>query len=511
MSLWLWFAFGGLLLALLAIDLCVLNRKAHVIGVREALTQWAVWVVCALAFTVAVYFMYQSHLGGLGLSVPQLTEEARNVRGREAATLFLTGYIVEASLSMDNMLVIALILAYFRVPRQFQHRVLFWGIIGAVVLRGAMILIGAALLKEYDWLIYVFGAILLISAIKLLLMREDEEEVGHSFAVRAARWMFRVSPDFDGARFFTRIRAAPLPDDGPGASRTEAPGRSREDAPARGPAGPPLLVGALYATPLFLALVVVDIADVIFAIDSIPAIFGITLDPFIVFTSNCFAILGLRAIYFAIAAMIDTFRYMKASMVFVLAFIGLKMLLPLGPVAVNLGWKTWCWWQGTVYEPVFPPTMHLDLSPTLSLSVIAGILGVGLLASLLIRPGKPAPTPETGADELLELADLTVRNSRKIVIAVIGTTVLLLAIPIGLLPGPGGIFVVLAGIAILATEFVWARRLLKRVNEQKNALIRRARSIMGMQTQQPPVAAPDSDAASKDEGVSARTDAGENA
>ncbi len=464
MSLWLWFGFGGLLLALLAIDLGVLNRKAHVIGVREALKQWAVWVACALAFTVAIYFLYEHQIGRLGVAVQQVTKDVKDVGGWEAAQLFLTGYIVEASLSMDNMLVIALILAYFRVPREFQHRVLFWGILGAVALRGLMILIGAALLQQFHWLIYVFGAILLASAVKLLLMKEDEEEVGHSFAVRAARWMFRGTPDFHGSRFFTRVN------------------------------------GVLLTTPLFLALAVVDIADVIFAIDSIPAIFGITLDPFIVFTSNCFAILGLRAIYFAIAAMIDTFRYMKASMVFVLAFIGLKMLLPLGPPALNLGWRAWCDARGIPYEPLFAPDLHLDISPTLSLGVIGGILGIGLLASLMIRPAKPAPPPETGADELLELADLTVRNSRKIVIAVIGTTVLLLAIPIGLIPGPGGIFVALAGVAILATEFVWARRLLKRVNQQKDALIRRAKALMGLQTQQPPPAStPDADAQAPDE------------
>jgi tellurite resistance protein TerC len=480
MSFWVWPAFSGLLLAMLAIDLGVLNRKAHAIGVREALIQWGVWVACALAFTVGVYFLYQSHIGGLGLSVPQIAGGRSQVLGMEAAQLFLTGYIVEASLSMDNMLVIALILAYFRVPREFQHRVLFWGIIGAVVLRGAMIFIGAGLLQHYHWLIYVFGAILLASAIKLLLMKEDESEVGHSFAVRAARSMFRVSPEFHGSRFFTRAPVGP-PADGSGvaAPSSEPPG----ERPAKA-----MMPGALYATPLFLALVVVDIADVIFAIDSIPAIFGITLDPFIVFTSNCFAILGLRAIYFAIAAMIDTFRYMKASMVFVLAFIGLKMLLPLGPVAVNYSWMFLSWLRGVPYQAVFSPELHLDISPAHSLIVIASILGIGLLASLIIRPARPAPPPETGADELLELADLTVRNSRKIVIAVIGTTVLLLAIPIGLLPGPGGIFIALLGIMILASEFVWARRLLKRVNKEKDALIRRAKSLMGFQTQPPPPA-----------------------
>ncbi len=482
MSFWVWPAFSGLLLALLAIDLGVLNRKAHAIGVREALVQWGVWVACALAFTVAVYFLYQSHIGGLGLAASQISGGRRDVPGMEAAQLFLTGYIVEASLSMDNMLVIALILAYFRVPREFQHRVLFWGIIGAVVLRGAMIFIGAGLLQHYHWLIYVFGAILLASAIKLLLMKEDESEVGHSFAVRAARSMFRVSPEFHGSRFFTRAPIGPPAD---GAAATPYSAEPLAERPATA-----MIPGVLYATPLFLALVVVDFADVIFAIDSIPAIFGITLDPFIVFTSNCFAILGLRAIYFAIAAMIDTFRYMKASMVFVLAFIGLKMLLPLGPVAVNYSWMFLSWLRGVPYEAVFSPDLHLDISPAHSLIVIASILGVGLLASLIIRPARPAPPPETGADELLELADLTVRNSRKVVIAVIGATVVILGVVAIIAPILPGWPLVFVGLAILATEFVWARRLLKRVNKEKDALIRRAKSLMGFQTQPPPPAAP---------------------
>lgn len=498
MSIWLWVGFGGLLLALLAIDLGVLNRKAHVIGVREAMKQWAIWVAVALLFNVAVYFLYENHVGGLGIAVPQISKEVKDVPGMEAAQLFLTGYIVEASLSMDNMLVIALILAYFRVPRQFQHRVLFWGIIGAVVLRGAMILVGAKLLQEYHWLIYVFGGILLASAVKLLLMKEDQDEVGRSFAVRAARSLFRVSPDFDGARFFTRGREAPADDTGGGGPVASDHGAASGHGVA---AAARLVPGALYATPLFLALVVVDIADVIFAVDSIPAIFGITLDPFIVFTSNCFAILGLRAIYFAIAAMIESFRYMKASMVFVLAFIGVKMLLPLGPATINGVWRGLCWLSTKLsiaaveYAPAINPEADWHINPTPSLLAIGGILGMGLLASLVIRPAKPAPPPETGGDELLELADLTVRNSKKIVIAVIGTTVLLLSIPIGLIPGPGGIFVVVLGLAILATEFVWARRLLKRVNKEKDALIRRAKALMGMESAEPPRSTtPDTDA-----------------
>ncbi|MFM9996336.1 MAG: TerC/Alx family metal homeostasis membrane protein [Phycisphaerales bacterium] len=493
MSIWLWVGFGGLLLGLLAIDLGVLNRKAHVIGVREAMKQWAIWVGVALLFNVAVYFLYQNHVGGLGIAVPQVSKEVKDVGGMEAAQLFLTGYIVEASLSMDNMLVIALILAYFRVPRQFQHRVLFWGIIGAVVLRGAMIVVGAKLLEEYHWLIYVFGGILLASAVKLLLMKEGADEVGHSLAVRIARKTMRVSQDFDGSRFFTRGREAPTPSPDPGGPA----------APSHGcaPAAARMIPGALYATPLFLALVVVDIADVIFAVDSIPAIFGITLDPFIVFTSNCFAILGLRAIYFAIAAMIESFRYMKASMVFVLAFIGMKMLLPLGPATINVTWKGLCWLSTTLsisavdYAPVINPDANWHINPTPSLLIIGGILAVGLLASLVIRPGKPVPPPETGADELLELADLTVRNSWKIAIAVIGSTVVLLGVVLMIAPVLPGWPLVFFGLAILASEFVWARRLMKRVHAQKDTLIRRARSLVGMETEEAPRSAtPDTDA-----------------
>ncbi len=285
MEIVLWLAFLVIVIGLLALDLGVLNRKAHVISTPEALGWTAIWVILALVFNVAVYYLYEHHLLGIG------AELGHELNGRQAALLFFTGYLVEKSLSLDNIFVIALIFAYFRVPAMYQHRVLFWGILGALVLRGAMILAGAALIRRFDWIIYVFGALLILTAVKMLVARHDNLEPNKNPLVKLARRLYPVSPDFEGSRFFTRLE------------------------------------GRRAVTPLFLVLLVVESSDVLFAVDSIPAIFAVTTDPFIVFTSNVFAILGLRSLYFVLAGIMDKFRYLKMSLVFLLAYIGVKMLL----------------------------------------------------------------------------------------------------------------------------------------------------------------------------------------
>ncbi|MFN0130989.1 MAG: TerC/Alx family metal homeostasis membrane protein [Phycisphaerales bacterium] len=423
MSITLWAGFITLVLGLLALDLFVLNRKAHVIAMREALLASLGWLLIGLTFNVAVYFLYEHHAFGLGIHPAPTGVGGEGVSaastllpttGRDAAVMFFTGYLVELMLSLDNMLVIAMIMGYFQVPAHLQHRVLFWGIIGAVTLRGVMIGLGTALVQEFHWIIYVFGGILILSAFKMLMMKEEEANFERNLVVRAARSLFNVSPTFDGSKFFTR-----LPD------------------------------GRRALTPLMVALLVVEVADVIFAVDSIPAIFGITLDPFIVFASNCFAILGLRAIYFAVAALIRRFRYLKVSMVIVLGFIGVKMI------------------AGAWYH----------LPAEYSLCVIATIIGIGIIASLCAdaRDRRPEERP---IDDLAAAAEETWRRSRKIVILVLGVTILALSIPIGLLPGPGGIAVAIGGLALLATEFVWARSLLRRVKKESQNIAHRANSAI---------------------------------
>ena len=286
---WAWAGFLTFVLIVLAIDLGVLNRKAHVVSIREALKFTAAVVVMALAFNALVYLMYENHWLGLGTEVDRLDGVVNN--GRLAAVKFFTGYVIEVSLSADNVFVIAMIFQYLRVPLQYQHRVLFWGILGALVMRGAMILLGAALISRYHWILYLFGAFLVFTAWRMLVSKDDAEEIGESPVIRWVRRFFPVTPTYHEAHFSI------------------------------------VQNGRRVLTPLAVALVLVETTDLVFAVDSIPAIFAITTDPFIVFTSNVFAILGLRSLYFALAGAIDKFRYLKVSLATILGVVGIKMLV----------------------------------------------------------------------------------------------------------------------------------------------------------------------------------------
>lgn len=322
MVVWLWIGFIVFVLVMLALDLGVLNRKAHVIRTREALAWTSLCIVLALLFNGLIYFMYRYHWLGIGTGEGALT-------GKDAAIQFFTGWVVEYSLSLDNIFVIAVIFGYFGVPPKYQHRVLFWGILGALILRGLMIAAGTALIQRFEWTIYVFGGLLIVTAIKMLLTQTDEVEPEKNPLVRLARRLYPVTSDFHEQKFFTHID------------------------------------GKRAITPMFLVLLVVESTDVLFAVDSIPAIFAITKDPFLVFTSNVFAILGLRSLYFALAGMMGMFRYLKASLVFVLAFVGVKMIL----------------------------SHHYHIDTMVSLAVIVGILGVGIVASLIGKKDSPTRPP----------------------------------------------------------------------------------------------------------------------
>lgn len=307
-----WISFLLLIAGFVALDLGVFHRKPHVVGLREALGWTAVWVTLSLIFNVGVYYLYELNPAGWDIDTNQLT-------GQEAALQYFTGYLVEKSLSIDNIFVIAMVFAHFKVPAIEQHRVLFWGILGAIVLRGAMILVGVAVIERFDWIVYVLGALLLFSAASMLVADHDDIHPESNVVIRMVRKLYPVTTEFHGGRFFVKLD------------------------------------GVRTATPLFLALVLVETSDVMFAIDSIPAIFAITRDPFIVFTSNIFAILGLRSMFFVLAGLMDKFHYLKLSLVFLLAFIGVKMML----------------------------VHHYPIPNWVSLAVIAGILSIGILASLL--------------------------------------------------------------------------------------------------------------------------------
>ena len=306
-----WGGFLALFLALLILDLSVLHRESAELSVRQALFWTAVWVCVAMSYTFVVYGLYEHRWLGF-VPGPGVVD------GADAVIQFITGYLLEWSLSVDNIFVIALIFSYLKIPTRFQYRVLFWGIVGAIVLRGMMIAAGTTLLHHFDWMFYVFGGILLLSALRMLRSDEEAHDVGNSFPARLVRRLIPVTDRIERARFFERIG------------------------------------GKLYATPLFVALVMVELTDVVFAVDSIPAILAVTRDPFLVFTSNAFAILGLRSLYFAVAGLMAMFRYLRYSLVAILAFVGMKMML-----------------VGSYHVPNL-----------VSLAIILGTLGVGILASI---------------------------------------------------------------------------------------------------------------------------------
>jgi len=287
---WIWTGFSLLILAFLALDLGVFHRKAHVVKVKEALTWSGVWAAVGLSFGVFVYHGYERRWMGLGSKPDPVDGEMND--GGSALSKYLTGYVVEKSLSVDNIFVIAMIFTAFAVPALYQHRVLFWGVFGALVMRAAMIAAGSRLIERFHWVLYVFGGFLILTGVRMLFVRESHKDPERHVVVRLARRLVPVTREYHGGHFFVT-------------------------------AGTPAV---RMVTPLFLALLLVETTDLIFAVDSIPAIFAITGDPFLVFTSNVFAILGLRSLFFALAGLLDRFRYLKYALAAVLVVVGAKML-----------------------------------------------------------------------------------------------------------------------------------------------------------------------------------------
>ncbi|MBB6340804.1 tellurite resistance protein TerC [Pseudomonas fluvialis] len=272
---WLWLVFLGVVITLLAFDLGVLHRDNHEIGIKESLLLSAGYISAGLLFAVWVFYQ----------------------KGGDASMDYLTGFLIEKSLSMDNVFVMALIFSFLAIPRQYQHKVLFWGIMGVIVLRALMIGLGAALIHEFSWILYVFGAFLVLTGVKMLFSKvDDHPDLENNWLVKWLRGHLRVTDRLHEQRFFVR--------------QPDASGKT-----------------VLWITPLFLALILIECADLVFAVDSVPAIFAITQDPFIVYTSNIFAILGLRALYFALAALIHRFAYLKYALALILVFVGSKIFL----------------------------------------------------------------------------------------------------------------------------------------------------------------------------------------
>jgi tellurite resistance protein TerC len=328
MSLIPWIGFVVLVLALLAFDLGVLNKKAHVISPGEAMRWTVFWIALASLFGGGVYLMYEHHVFGIGKTV------GHELTGAQAAGQYFTAYVVEKSLSVDNLFVMTLIFKYFAVPQLYQHRVLFLGIVGALVFRGIFIGAGLWLISMFTWTVYLFGGLLVYSAFKMFFAGDDSFEPDKHPIVRSVRRFYPVTSEYHGDRFFVMQN------------------------------------GVRAATPLCVALVLIEASDVVFAVDSVPAVFGVTQDPFIAFTSNVFAILGLRSLYFALSAIMYMFRYLKLSLIFVLGFVGVKMML----------------------------SHHYHLDTLISLGVIFVLLGGGVIASLVIKaPAEPENAEEPGA------------------------------------------------------------------------------------------------------------------
>jgi tellurite resistance protein TerC len=299
-SILFWVGFHIFIFLMLALDLGVFNRKEHEVPVKEALAMSAVWITCALLFNLFVFFQF----------------------GRTRALEFLTGYVIEYSLSVDNIFVFILIFTYFAVPAKYQHKILFWGILGALVMRGIFIIAGVTLINRFRWIVIIFGGFLVFTGIKMLFQKEMQIEPEKNPIARIFKKYFPVTDELRGSRLFIRQNR-----------RT-------------------------FATPLFMVLVIVEASDLIFAVDSIPAVLAISHSSFIVYTSNIFAILGLRSLYFALSGIMDYFRYLKTGLAFVLSFVGLKMLASF---------------------------FHFEIPIILSLAIIISILLISIFASLLIK------------------------------------------------------------------------------------------------------------------------------
>jgi len=298
-SIYFWIGFHVLIFLILGIDLGILSKKAHKVPLKEALLWSGAWIIVALAFNLFVFFEF----------------------GKTRALEFLTGYLIEYSLSVDNIFVFILIFSYFAVPEKYQHKVLFWGIIGALVMRGIFIFAGVALINRFHWIVIIFGGFLIVTGIKMMVQKDVQVDPSKNPVMRFARKFLPVTEESDKGRFFTRLNSK------------------------------------MYVTPLFLVLLIIESTDLLFAVDSIPAVLAVSHERFIVYTSNIFAILGLRSLYFAVSGIMGYFRYLKTGLAFILTFVGLKMVASF---------------------------FHFEIPILISLAFIVSILIISILASVLI-------------------------------------------------------------------------------------------------------------------------------
>lgn len=381
----LWFILFTTLIVLIVLDLGVIHRHVREISLYEALAMSAFWISMGLGFAVFVYFSYEHQW--------YVTSE---LSGQRALFQYLTAFSLEKMLSLDNLFVMALIFQQLQIPVAYQHRVLFWGILAAVIMRGLFIAGGVLLLHQFDWMVYVFGGVLLLSAFKILSNQTPNTVTEKNIILRGIRRLVPVHSEVEDDRFIKRSN------------------------------------GHLALTPLFLALIMVESADVMFALDSIPAVIAVSREPFIIYSSNVFAILGLRSLYFVLASALQQFHYLRFSMVLILCFVGTKMLL----------------------------THVYTINAIVSLFVIFTIMALGIIASLIDKTRGNILATSPLAEDLGRIYTVTFAGIKRVVILATGTSVVIVGIIMIFTPGPA-IVVIPAGLAILATEFIWARHLLK--------------------------------------------------
>lgn len=409
--------FVGAFVGLVAVDLAFFHRRPRVPTFRASLLWTLAWVALGLSFSGAIYVVYEYHVMGAGLERPDEV-----LRGRAAASQYLAGYVTEKVLNLDILFVIAAIFTALNIRPEHRHKVLFWGLFGVVFIRTGMILAGSGLLSLAGWLRFVMGGVLVFAAVRMFTLRFDRVEGQRNRVMRFVQRFARVAPADDRGRFFTRVD------------------------------------GQRAVTPLFVALLMVELSDFVFAIDTIPGVLSVTergghpAPALVLASSNLMAVLGLRALYLVLESSIPRFHYLRTCLAIILLFVALKMII--AP-----------WYA---------------LSPEISALAILATLLLGVVASVIDnRAGRDAASAPLGTDMEIR-ARKALRQARKVVILVIGSTILLLAIPIGALPGPGGLLVAFVGLAILATEFVWAKVWLNRVKRGAKQLQDRAFKKLGV-------------------------------
>lgn len=418
MTIWLWLSFLVLIGTLVALDLALFTRRPKVVTAFEAAATMALWVLAAVGFSFVLGFVYETNWQNIEGMVSSHIQQ-RNLDGHAAWLQFLTCYVLEIALSLDNIAVLVLLFGFLKIPRPLLSRTLFWGVLLSLVARLAMIMSGAYLMGTWPGFSWIFGGVLVLAMLRVLVLPDERTDFDRSWYVRVLRRILPVSSRHNGLSLFTKV----------GGGKDGYDGRER-----------------WAITPMMLAVVVALFLDVTFAADSVPALFSVTLDPFIAFTASAFAVLGLRSLYFAVAGVMGRFRYLKLSLVIVLLTVAAKMFV--------VGYST--------------PVGYDNRHTLITLLIVSGAIGLGIGLSVLRQrrilhddhDAAMASSVPTPLADISDVVDVTRKNLRKVAILIAGTVVILVGIAIAPLPGPGPTVLIPIGLALLATEFIWARRLL---------------------------------------------------